>query len=146
MSDPRTVPYGAVRLADVDTLEHVDPTNDDITDCEFHLVRRHFDVQAFGVNAATGNAGDEMIEPHHETDDEENETNGHQELFAVMTGQAVFTVDGEEIDAPAGTIVFVRDPALIRAARATADQTAILMVGGPAGVPYSVSRWEQALP
>jgi mannose-6-phosphate isomerase-like protein (cupin superfamily) len=66
-------------------------------------------------NAATGNAGDEMIEPHHEADDEENRTNGYQELFAVMTGHAVFTVDGEEIDAPAGTIVFVRDPALLRA-------------------------------
>lgn len=146
MSDPRTAPYGAVRLADVETLEQVDPENDDINDCEFHLVRRHFDVQAFGVNAATGNAGDEMIEPHHEADDEENQTDGHEELFAVMTGHAVFTVDGEEIDAPAGTIVFVRDPALIRAARATADETAIFMVGGPAGVRYIVSRWERALP
>jgi quercetin dioxygenase-like cupin family protein len=145
MSDPRTAPYGAVRLADVETLEQVDPGDPDITDCEFHLVRRHFDVQAFGVNAATGDAGDEMIEPHHEADDEENQTNGHEELFAVMTGHAVFTVDGDEIDAPAGTIVFVRDPGLIRAARATADSTAIFMVGGPVGVPYTLSRWEQAL-
>ena len=102
MSDPRTAPYGSVRLANVDTLAQVDPGNPDINDCEFHLVRRHFDVQAFGVNAATGNAGDEMIEEHHEADDEENQTNGHEELFAVMTGHAVFTVDGEEIDAPAG--------------------------------------------
>ena len=62
-----------------------------------------------------------MVIEHHEADDEENQTNGHQELFAVMTGHAVFMVDGEEIDAPAGTIVFVRDPALLRAARATAD-------------------------
>jgi hypothetical protein len=146
MSDPRTAAYGTVRLADVETLEEVDPENDDVTDCAFHLVRRHFDVQALGVNAATGNAGDEMIEPHHEADDEENQTNGHEELFAVMTGHALFTVDGEEIDAPAGTIVFVRDPALIRAARATADRTAIFMVGGPVGVPYTVSRWERALP
>jgi hypothetical protein len=146
MSDPRTAPYGSVRLADVDTLAEVDPGNPDVNDCAFHLVRRHFDVQAFGVNAATGNAGDEMIEEHHEADDEENQTNGHQELFAVMTGHAVFTVDGEEIDAPAGTIVFVRDPALLRHARATADETAIFMVGGPAGNPFTVSRWEAALP
>ena len=48
MSDPRTAPYGSVRLADVDTLEQVDPGNPDINDCAFHLVRRHFDVQAFG--------------------------------------------------------------------------------------------------
>ena len=146
MSDPRTAAYGFVRLADVATLEQVDAGNADVNDCKFHLVRRHFDVQAFGVNAATGNAGDEMIEPHHEADDEENQTNGHEELFVVMTGHAVFTVDGEEIDAPAGTMVFVRDPALIRAARATADDTAIFMVGGPVGVPFTVSRWEVALP
>jgi hypothetical protein len=146
MSDPRTAPYGSVRLADVDTVAQVDPGNADVNDCAFHLVRRHFDVHAFGVNAVTGNAGDEMIEEHHEADDEENETNGHEELYAVMTGHAVFTVDGEEIDAPAGTIVFVRDPTLLRHARATADGTAIFMVGGPVGIPYTVSRWEVALP
>ena len=146
MRDSRTAPYGSVRLVDVETQAQVDPDNPDNTDCDFHLVRRHFDVRAFGVNAATGNAGDELIVEHHEADDEENRTNGHQELFAVMTGHAVFTVDGEEIDAPAGTIVFVRDPALLRNARATADDTAILMVGGPAGVAYTISRWESALP
>jgi hypothetical protein len=146
MSDPRIAPYGSVRLLDVDTLAQVAPGNPNINDGEFHLIRRHFDVRAFGVNAATGNAGDELIEEHHEADDEKNETNGHEELFAVMTGRALFTVDGEQIDAPAGTIVFVRDPALLRAARATADDTTIFMVGGPAGVPYAISRWETALP
>jgi hypothetical protein len=118
----------------------------DVNDCAFHLLRRHFDVRAFGVNAATGNAGDEMIEEHHEADDEQNQTNGHEELFAVMTGHAIFTVDGEEIDAPAGTIVFVRDPALLRHARAIADGTSIFMVGGPVDSPFAVSRWEVALP
>jgi hypothetical protein len=146
MSDPRTAPYGSVRLGDVDVLAEVAPGNPNINDGAFHLIRRHFDVQAFGVNAATGNAGDEMIEEHHEADDEENETNGHEELFVVMTGHAHFTVDGETLDAPAGTIIFVRDPSLLRAARATADGTTILMVGGPVGLPYAISRWESALP
>src|ERR1700744_1018384 len=146
MSDPRSAPYGSVRLADVATLAEVDPGNADVNDCAFHLVRRPFDVQAFGVNAATGNAGDEMIEEHHEADDEANQTNGHEELFAVITGHAVFTVDRGEIAAPAGTIGFVRDPALFRHPRPTADGTEIFMVGGPAGAPFSVSRWEAALP
>lgn len=145
MSDPRTAPYGSVRVADVDTLAAVDPGNADVNGSDFHLLRRHFDVRAFGVNAATGNAGDLMIEEHHESDDEQNRTNGHEELFVVMSGHAQFTVDGERIDAPAGTAVFVRDPALIRSATATADGTSILMVGGPVGVPYTVSRWEVPL-
>ena len=146
MSDPRTAPYASARLAEIDTLAEVDPNSPDIIDGAFHLVRRHFDVQSFGVNGVTGNAGDEMVIEHHERDDVENRTNGHEELFAVMSGHAVFTVDGEEIDAPAGTLVFVRDPGLLRAARATADGTAIFMVGARPGVPYAVSRWEANLP
>jgi len=98
------------------------------------------------VNGITGDAGDEMVEPHHERDDELNGTDGHEELFAVMSGHAVFTVGGEDVDAPAGTLVFVRDPDLVRSARATVDGTAILAVGGRPGVPFEVSRWERALP
>jgi hypothetical protein len=40
--------------------------------------------------------------------------------------------------------VFVRDPALVRSARATVDGTAILAIGGRPGVPYEISRWERA--
>ncbi len=146
MTDPRTAPFAAVRLADVVRSIDVDPDDPDATDGDFHLVRRHFDIRAFGVNGITGGAGDEMIVPHHERDDEENRTDGHEELFAVMSGHAVFTVAGEEIDAPAGTLVFVRDPAVVRGARAIADGTSILAVGARPGVPYELSRWERALP
>ncbi len=146
MRDPRTASYGSARLTDMATQAQVDPGNADNTDCDFHLVRRYFDVAAFGVNAAVGNAGDQMVVPHHEADDAENGTNGHQELFVIMTGHAAFTIDGDPIDAPSGTLVFVRDPTLIRAATALVDATTILMVGGPVGTPYIVSHWERALP
>ena len=62
-----------------------------------------------------------------------------------MSGHAVFKIDGEEVDAPAGTLVFVRDPALLRSAVATLDGTAILAVGARPGAPYAVSRWEQSI-
>ena len=146
MTDPRTAPYAAVQLDEVARLADVDPGNEDVTDGAFRLVRRHFDVQAFGVNGVTGDAGDVMIVEHHERDDAENRTNGHEELFAVVSGHARFTIDGDEVDAPAGTLVFVRDPALLRSARATADGTAILAIGGRPGVPFAVSRWETAIP
>ncbi|HEY7281478.1 MAG TPA: hypothetical protein VID47_07790 [Actinomycetota bacterium] len=150
MTDHRAARFGAVHLADVVRATDLNPGYPDATDREgrgarnFHLVRRHFDIQAFGVNAITGNAGDEMVEPHDEPDDEGNLTDGHEELFAVMSGHAVFTVDGRDLEAPAGTLVFVRDPSLIRSAVAVADGTAILAVGGRAGAPYEVSRWERA--
>ena len=150
MTDPRKAPFGAVLLADVDRATDVNPDYPDATEGEgsgarnFHLVRRHFDIRAFGVNGITGNAGDEMIEPHDERDDEARLTDGHEELFAVMSGHAVFTVDGEAVDAPAGTLVFVRDPDITRCARATADGTAILAIGGRPGAPFAISRWERA--
>ncbi len=146
MSNPAKDPYGAVHIDDVLIATDLVPDYPDATDGDFHLVRRHFDVRAFGVNAITGGDGDEMVEPHHEADDEVNRTDGHEELFAVMSGHAVFSVGGESIDAPAGTLVFVRDPALIRSARATAEGTSILAVGGKPGAPYAISRWEQDLP
>jgi hypothetical protein len=150
VTDARSAPFGVVRLVDVLRATDIDPEYPDATDGEgagardFHLVRRHFDIRAFGVNAITGHAGDEVVEPHDERDDEANLTDGHEELFAVMSGHAVFTVDGETLDAPAGTLVFVRDPALVRSARATVDGTAVLAIGGRKGVPFAVSRWERA--
>jgi hypothetical protein len=145
VADPSKAPFGAVLLKDVVRATDVDPEYPDAADGDFHLVRRHFDIRAFGVNGITGNAGDEMVEPHHERDDEVNRTDGHEELFAIMGGHAVFSVDGETVDAPAGTLVFVRDPALVRSARATADGTAILAIGGRPGVPFEISRWERDL-
>jgi hypothetical protein len=144
VTDPRAAPYGAVCLGEVPRAQDLNPDDPTHTDGLFHLVRRHFDIRAFGVNAITGNAGGELVEPHHERDDEANLTDGHEELFAVMSGHAVFTVDGRDLDAPAGTLVFVRDPSLIRSARATADGTAILAIGGRPGAPFEVSRWERA--
>lgn len=143
MSDPTTAPFSAVHLADV---AEQPGSPEETGEGAFHLVRRHFDVRAFGVNGATGNAGEVIITEHDERDDSEHGTEGHEELFAVISGHAVFTVDGEQVDAPAGTLVFVRDPALIRMARATVDGTAILAVGGRPGAPFAVSRWEQAVP
>ena len=143
MSNPRTAPYAAARLADI----AVDPgAPEGSLESSFHLIRRHFDVQAFGVNGAAGNAGALLVSEHHERDDAENGTEGHQELFVVMSGHASFTIEGEEVDAPAGTLIFVRDPALIRSARAIADDTAIIIVGGRENAPFAVSRWEQKIP
>ena len=113
MTDPRTAPFDAVRLTDVaqDTTSSGNPGGG-----AFHLVRRHFDVQAFGVNGATADAGEIVISEHDERDDTDYGTEGHEELFAVLNGHAIFTIDGTDLDAPAGTLVFVRDPALKRSA------------------------------
>jgi hypothetical protein len=141
MSNPSTAPFAAVRMTDIARRADIDPEYADDS-AGFRLIRRYFDIAAFGINGMTADAGEIIVTEHHERDDEENGTHGHEELFAVMTGHAVFTIDGEDVDAPAGTLVFVRDPALLRSARATENGTAILVIGGRPGMAYSISNWE----
>ena len=103
-------------------------------------VRKTLGVTAFGINAYTAaNAGDEVVEDHTE------EPSGHEELYAVVRGHATFTVDGDEIDAPAGTIVFLDDPKQQRAARAKEPGTTVLAIGGMPGA-HEVSAWEYIFP
>jgi tetratricopeptide (TPR) repeat protein len=64
----------------------------------------------------------------------------------VVTGKATFTVDGETVDAPAGTIVFVRDPAAKRKAVAAEEETTILALGARAGEAFTPSNWELSAP
>jgi hypothetical protein len=109
-------------------------------DAEWKPLRYHFGVRAFGVNAWIGHAeGDEVIEEH---DEREDDCGGHEELYLVTTGHAEFRIDGETIDAPTGTFVFVGDPDLRRAAYATEPETTIVSIGAEPGRAFTVSDWE----
>ena len=100
-------------------------------------VRHALDIAAFGVNAFTASrSGAEVIEDHDESDSR------HEELYVVLTGRAEFTIGDESFDAPAGTLVAVRDPDLRRVARATQAQTTVLAVGGVVGEAFEPREWE----
>jgi tetratricopeptide (TPR) repeat protein len=104
-------------------------------------IRAHFDVEALGVNAWTADdAGDTVIGEHTEA------ATGHEELYLVFRGHATFTVAGDELDAPRGTIVYVRDPNASREAVAKEAGTTVLTAGGKPGAPYTVQMWERASP
>ena len=103
-------------------------------------VRKTLGVTAFGINAYTaGNAGDEVVEEHTE------EQLGHEEIYVVLNGHATFTVDGEEVDAPAGTLVYLDDPAQKRHAVAKEEGTTVLAIGGVPG-KHETSAWEYWFP
>jgi quercetin dioxygenase-like cupin family protein len=103
----------------------------------WHAVRIHFGIQSFGVNAYTATHEGEVVGEHDEIDTQ------HEELFYVSKGSATFTVDGQTVEARAGTFVYVPDPASIRAATAHEAGTTILCLGGAPGEAFSVSAWEQ---
>jgi hypothetical protein len=103
-------------------------------------VRRHFDIGAFGVNARRAEQeGVQIVSEHDETGPM---SGGHEELYVVLSGHATFTVDGEEVDAPAGTLLFVRDTATKRGAVAREAGTEVLIVGGKPGQAFTESPWE----
>jgi mannose-6-phosphate isomerase-like protein (cupin superfamily) len=103
-------------------------------------IRLHFDITAFGVNAwAAREAGQLVIERHTETEDSDTR---HQELYFVARGHATFIVDGREIDAPVGTLVYVPDPESVREATARDAETLVLIVGGAPGEAFTPSEWE----
>jgi mannose-6-phosphate isomerase-like protein (cupin superfamily) len=103
-------------------------------------VRRPLGVTAFGINAYTAAiAGDEVVEDHTE------EQLGHEEMYFVHTGHAVFTIDGEEVDAPAGTLVYLDDVKQRRHAIAKEPGTTVLAIGGVPGT-HEPSAWEYFFP
>jgi hypothetical protein len=104
--------------------------------CPWRPVRHHFGITSFGINTWTGRkAGDRVINEH----DEEGDKN--EELYFIQTGRARFELDGEHVDAPAGTFVFAR-PSVKRTAFAEEPGTTILAVGATPGQVYEPLGWE----
>ena len=119
------------RIATVDELQDIAYRQD----THMRPVRHHLGITAFGTNAWTaGNVGDRLM-PEHAEDE------GIEELYVVLRGRARFEIDGDTVDAPQGTLVFVR-PGGNRTAFAEEAETTVLAVGSRVGQPYEVGGWE----
>jgi tetratricopeptide (TPR) repeat protein len=117
-------------------LDEIDEMDDGR--CPWRPVRHHFGITAFGVNAWTArDAGDRIINEHDESEDEDLQ----EELYLVQQGRATFELDGERVDAPAGTLVFAR-PGVKRTAFAEEPGTTIVALGGVPGKAYEPHGWE----
>jgi mannose-6-phosphate isomerase-like protein (cupin superfamily) len=98
-------------------------------------LRAHLGARAFGINAYTKNADEQIVGEHKE------EASGHEELYLVVAGRATFTVEGEERDAPVGTAVLVPS-GTTRSATALEDGTTIVVVGGRPDAVFQPRAWE----
>jgi tetratricopeptide (TPR) repeat protein len=120
-------------------------------------LRRELDIGAFGVFTVRADAGKALVSERTATG---YAADRHEELFVVTEGSATFTVEGQELDAPRGTAIFVRDVEAKRAAVAGQDGATILVVGGrreeawrptpgeamqPFFEPYEAKDYESAL-
>lgn len=111
--------------------------DDEYPTTEWKPVRRFFGIGSFGTNLARATkAGDTLTHDHDEAEAR------HEELFLIVSGHATFRVAGEEIDAPAGTFLYVPDPATVRGAVAREAGTAMLIVGAEPGAMFTPSGWD----
>jgi hypothetical protein len=121
-------------------LAEIEPTQ--IGDVLWKPIRSELGVEAFGINAYVARgAGDPLFDEHDETEGGAG-AQRHEELYLVLSGRATFTANAQEVDAPAGAIVFFEDPAERRAARAAEPDTTVIAIGGPVGEAYKVAPWE----
>ena len=86
-------------------------------------IRHGLGIETFGMNAYRRNTGETVVPEHDES------AGGAPELFYVATGSATFSIAGEEVDAPAGTCVWITDADAKRTATANADDTLVLAIG-----------------
>jgi hypothetical protein len=95
-------------------------------------LRRRLGITSFGIQAFDAPAGVDVVREHDETLLGEP---GQEELYVVLNGVATFEIDGEVVEAPAGSLVRVR-PTAKRKAIAKDDGTTVVVVGGTPGKAY----------
>jgi hypothetical protein len=120
------------------TIAHLDEI-EEFEDAGSHYrpIRHHLGISAFGVTAWTAHTPGAVVINEHDEDD----PTADQELFLVLRGHAVFEIDGDRVDAPAGTLVFA-PPRTQRTASAKEEGTTILAVEGTPGKAYDARGWE----
>ncbi len=119
------------RIATVDDMQDIDYRED----THMRPVRHHLGITAFGTNAWTAASKGDRLMPEHQEDE------GNEELYVVLRGRARFEIDGESVDAPVGTLVFL-SPEGNRTAFAEEAGTTVLAIGSTAGKPYEAGGWE----
>ena len=97
-------------------------------------VREHLGIHAFGINAYTPGEDGTLVSEHTETG------SGQEELYLVLDGNATFEIDGETVDAPAGTFVSVRP----EASRKATGHGTVLAIGATPGEAYQGIDWGEA--
>lgn len=103
-------------------------------ECTWLLARKALGTDCFGYNLVVIGPGGRM--PEHD-----ESGSGQVEVYAILEGEAVFVLDGEEVPAPAGTFASV-EPGSTRTIlnRSDGPVTALLIGVDPSG-GYEPMSW-----
>jgi len=97
-------------------------------------VREHLGIHSFGVTGLTTGDDGTLVNEHTETG------SGQEELYVVLDGSATFEIEGETVEAPAGTFVYVPP----EARRSATGNGTILALGATPGQAYQAIDWGEA--
>jgi quercetin dioxygenase-like cupin family protein len=98
------------------------------------LARKALGTSAFGYNLVEIAPGGEI--PEHD----EGES-GQVELYAILEGEAVMRLDGEEHPAPAGTFASIEPPAKRTILNRSEAPVTALLIGVEPGSGYEPPSW-----
>jgi quercetin dioxygenase-like cupin family protein len=96
-------------------------------------IQRLLGYEPAGINGWIGDPGDGLVPEHAEDSDSE-------ELYVVVRGRARFTVDGVDVDAPAGTLLHV-GPGENRVAVSEEPGTIVVAIGAKIGEAFQNGGW-----
>jgi hypothetical protein len=120
--------YAIARLDEIDELPD--------GSYRYRPVRHHFGITGFGVTAwVAARAGDPIINEYDE------DSAPSEELFVVVSGRATFDLDGEQVEATPGTLIYT-EPGTQRTAVAVEPATTVLALDGTPGKAYNATGWE----
>jgi hypothetical protein len=110
-------------------------TDGDPNDPVWHPVQHALGIDTFGVNVFVATQAEQALVQSHD----ERES-GQQELYLVLEGQALFELDGDQVQVGKWAAVAVIDPSVRRSARAGTAGTTLLAIG--AGDKPFASTWD----
>jgi len=128
--------YRLREMADGFTIKHRDEfeSMEGSGDSTWRLARKALGTSAFGFNLVE-------IDPGGQIPEHDESGSGQVELYAILEGEAVLRIEGEDHPAPVGTFASIEPPATRTILnRSDAPVTALLIGVQPAG-EFEPSDW-----
>jgi uncharacterized cupin superfamily protein len=103
-------------------------------DCTWLLARKALGTQAFGYNLVE-------IAPGGQIPEHDEGQSGQVELYAILEGEAVMLLDGEEHPAPAGTFASIEPAATRQILNRSEAKVVALLIGVEPEGGYEPRSW-----
>jgi quercetin dioxygenase-like cupin family protein len=123
-------------MTDTYTIKHRDEfeSMEGSGDSTWRLARKALGTSAFGFNLVE-------IEPGGQIPEHDESASGQVELYAILEGEAVMRIEGEDHPAPAGTFASIEPPATRTILNRSGAPVTAMLIGVQPGGAYEPMAW-----